>query len=142
VRIAHRAAAWLGILVLGLASAGFHCGEAPQVKLGEPFDLRGGERASVAGGELELAFVAVPQDSRCPKGEQCIVAGKAVVSLEATPSGGEAVRFELEADPSSETAETDVLGFRIRLLGLSPYPITGRPILFQDYLAKITILRL
>ena len=37
--------------------------------------LHVGEKAQVQGGELVVTFVGVTQDSRCPKGEQCITAG-------------------------------------------------------------------
>ena len=71
-----RAAGFLFLATLSILSTGFGGGEAIQVKLGEPFELRIGEKASVAGGEVTLTFLAVPQDSRCPKGEQCIWRGR------------------------------------------------------------------
>jgi len=134
-----RAAGYLTVVALSLVSTGFHCGEAMQVKLGEPFELRVGEKVRVEGGELVLTFLAVPQDSRCPKGEQCITAGKARLSFEAAPRNGAAAGFEL--DTASESEEMDISGFRIALLGLSPYPVSGRPISPQDYLAKILVQR-
>jgi hypothetical protein len=129
-----------GTLILGalsFLSAGF-CGDEPiQVKAGEPFELRIGQKASLAGGDLVLTFLAVPQDSRCPKGEQCIVAGKALVSLEAVPRDGAAVT--LEVDTSRESEEMEISGFQISFVGLSPYPVSGRPIGPQDYLVKLSV---
>ena len=121
-----RAAGFFAIAALGLLSTGFHCGEAAQVKLGEAFELRAGEKVSV-GGEVEVRFVAVPQDSRCPKGEQCITAGKAVVRLEVTPRDGKPVTIDLETGARSESGESDASGFRIVLLDLSPYPSVSPP---------------
>jgi len=46
----------LGIAALCLFSAGFHCGDATQVKLGAAFELRGGEKVSV-GGEVDPAWI-------------------------------------------------------------------------------------
>jgi hypothetical protein len=129
-----------GTLILGalsLVSAGFSGDEPIQVKAGEPFELRIGQKASLAGGDLVLTFLAVPQDSRCPKGEQCIVAGKARVSLEAAPRDGADVALEL--DTTGESEETDISGFQISLVALSPYPVSGRPIGSQDYLVKLSV---
>jgi hypothetical protein len=124
---------------LSLFCSGAQGGGSPEVKLGEPFELRAGEKVSIDGGELLLTFV-VTQDSRCPKGEQCIVAGKARVSFEAAPRKGEPVTFELETGGSaSESSEMDVSGFRISLRGLDPYPVSGRPIPAQDYVAKLSV---
>jgi hypothetical protein len=135
-----RSAAAFALGALSLFCAGAHPGGGREVNLGEPFELQVGEKVSIRGGELLLAFVGVTQDSRCPKGVQCIVAGKAVVSFEATPGKGEAVTFELETGGSaSESSEADVSGFRIFLLGLSPYPVSGRPIDSGDYIPKLKI---
>ena len=130
-----------GLAALVLFSVGFRYGDAPKTKLGEPFDLRGGESVSVEG-ELTLTFVAVPQDSRCPKGEQCITAGKARILLEAVVRDASPVKVELETGAASEAGEIDVSGFRISLLGLSPYPSVVHKIIFQDYVAKLTVHRL
>ncbi len=110
------------------------------MKLDQPFEVRIGEKASVAGGDLVLTFVGVPQDSRCPKGEQCITAGKAIVTLEVAPRDGAAVTLEL--DTSVESGEMEVSGFQIGFLGLAPFPVSGRPISPQDYLLKLSVHRL
>jgi len=125
-----------------LFATGFYCGEDAQVKLGEPFELGAGQKVWV-GGELTVTFAEVVQDSRCPKGEQCITAGKAVVRLEVIPRDGTAVQVRLETGgAASEAGEAEVPGFRIILQDLSPYPSVKRPIIFQDYLSKLTVHRL
>ena len=112
------------------------------MKLGEPFELGAGQKVSVEG-ELTLTFAEVVQDSRCPKGEQCITAGKAVVRLEVIPRDGTAVQVQLETGgAASEAGEAEVPGFRIILQDLSPYPSVKRPTIFRDYLSKLTVHRL
>ena len=49
----------------------------------EPFSLAVGETVTADGTDLSLTFAAVPRDSRCPRDVTCIVAGEAVVVLEA-----------------------------------------------------------
>jgi hypothetical protein len=130
----------LALAVFSVLAAGFHCGGPVQVTLGEPFELRPGEKAAVAGGDVVLTFLSVPEDSRCPKGEQCITAGNARVTLEAVPREGEATRFDLNTARGS--TEMNVSGFLVSILGLDPYPVSGRPISSQEYLVKLTVHRL
>ena len=132
----------LALAIFAISEMGLQCHEPLKVTLGEPFELRAGEQASISDGALLVEFVAVPQDSRCPKGEQCITAGKAVVRLEVTPRDGKPATVDLETGARSESGESDVSGFRIVLLDLSPYPSAKRPIIFQDYLSKLSLHRL
>lgn len=90
------------------------------------------------GGELVVTFAGVAQDSRCPKGEQCITAGKALLNFEATPRGESPVAFQLD---TSRDYESEVVRWRIGLVSLEPRPVSGRPITAGDYVAKISINR-
>ena len=56
------------VLLSGCASA---TGEI-KVNLGEKFSLAIGEGASVTGENLEVRFIEVIGDSRCPQGVTCI----------------------------------------------------------------------
>ena len=47
------------------------------VSLGQPFELRVGRSATVAGEGLTVSFEAVSSDSRCPTGVQCVWAPEA-----------------------------------------------------------------
>ena len=105
----------------------------------ESFELHPGEKITAAGGDLEVTFVSVLEDSRCPKGEQCIQAGRARLSFEATRRGGEPVRFVL--DSSRESEDTGIAGYQITLTSIQPFPVSGRPIATPDYVAKIQVLR-
>ena len=136
--IATFAAAGL-VAAASLTAGGFGCGGSTRAAAEEPIELHPGEAATIADGELVVTFLSVLQDSRCPKGEQCITAGKARLSFEARPRGGEAVRFEL--DTSREPGDDGVLGFQVTLLDLQPYPVSGRPTPPQDYLARLSVRR-
>ncbi len=92
-----------------------------------------------AGGELEVTFLSVLEDSRCPKGEQCIQAGRARLSFEAVPRGGDPVRFELVT--SVDDSEAVVGRYRIAFGVLEPYHNAKSPVATRDYVAKIQIFR-
>jgi hypothetical protein len=47
-----------------------------QVRLNEELSLSLGQRTSVEGENLEVKFVEVVEDSRCPRGVTCIWAGR------------------------------------------------------------------
>ena len=102
----------------------------------ESFELRPGEKATVADGELVVSFVGVLEDSRCPKGEQCIQAGRVRLSFEATRRGGQPVRFVLD---SSRESDAGVEGFQIDLVSVQPVRIAAGPISPGDYVAKVSI---
>ncbi|MET0620437.1 MAG: hypothetical protein ABW056_09160 [Thermoanaerobaculia bacterium] len=139
--IAAFAAAGL-VAAASLTAGGFGCGGSTRAATEEPVEpveLHPGETATVADGELVVTFVSVLEDSRCPKGEQCITAGRARLSFEARPRFGEAVRFDL--DTSREAGDDGILGFQVTLLDLQPYPVSGRPTPPQDYLARLSVRR-
>lgn len=121
---------FLLVAVLGCGSA------APRGASDSPLSLHVGEKAQVQGGELVLTFVGVTEDSRCPKGEQCIHAGRARLSFEAAPRGGSPVAFELD---TSRESETEVGRYRVSLLSLEPVPVAGRSIDPADYVAKLSV---
>ena len=128
-----RPAPAIGFLVaatLGCASAAPATPDSPS-----EVALHVGEKAQVRG-EIVLTFVGVAQDSRCPKGEQCITAGKARVQVEATPRGGSGIQLEL--DTSRET-EAEVGRYRVSLVSLEPAPVAGRSISPAEYVAKLSV---
>jgi hypothetical protein len=127
----------LAVALFSLLATGFQCGEPVEVSLGQPFALKVGQGAVVSSEKLRIRFASVPQDSRCPKGEQCITAGEVRVALEV--SAGDAAPAAVELGTSEEM---DVAGFQVRLVGLEPYPVSGRPLHPEEYVATLVLRRL
>src|SRR5688500_19673376 len=71
----------VGSVLLGAAIG---CGDSPSqpspLTLGEPFELRLGERAAIAA-DASLMFVDVASDSRCPIDATCVSAGEALADV-------------------------------------------------------------
>jgi hypothetical protein len=91
----------------------------------------------IAGTDLTLVLEAVAQDSRCPKGVNCVWAGDA------------AVRIRLEPPPTAYTLHTND-GFereiahgnvRVRLVSLTPEPTADGPPRPDTYRATLSIER-
>ena len=59
--------------------------------IGTEFILPAGQTARVGGAGLYITFAEVLADNRCPKGAQCIIAGRAEVRLEFTDAAGSGV---------------------------------------------------
>jgi hypothetical protein len=85
--------------------------------LGQPFELRPGQRAVIAGEELTVRFTEVAGDSRCPTGAQCIQAGNAVVRA-VLSRGGKGMGTELSTD--QEPRSTPYLTYTVELVSLAP----------------------
>lgn len=137
-------AAMAGLLVVGCAPAGesgpLDTGAdraAVVASLGTPFDLEADDTAWLDEIDLSLHFVGVTGDSRCPHEVACIWAGNAAVLLEARREGA-TVRFELDTHPGMRE-EAEVLGVRVRLVGLVPHPVADQRPDPAAYVARITV---
>jgi hypothetical protein len=126
-------------LVLALLTAAAPGRTSLSASLGERASLKPGQDLVVRGENLSVRFISVLEDSRCPKGEQCLVAGRARIALDLEKAGEKPERIELEtADPPSAA---DYWGYEITLLGLAPYPVAGRSIIPSDYVATLVVSR-
>lgn len=88
---------------------------------------------------LAVKFVAVVEDSRCPKDAVCVWAGNAKIKLEVRKGRGawKSVELNTNAGPSAATID----GYEIKLVGLDPYPGSGGSGEKPAYTAKIEIKR-
>lgn len=96
---------------------------------GLPFVMKPGEEVRVSGTGLRMSFIGVVRDARCPRGEQCVSAGSAVVQL--SWQAGDAARVVREATVGERRPEGVPLiagGHAIELLDLQPQPVGGRTI--------------
>jgi len=112
-------------------AAGFSCASSGGAELGKPFTLKVGESASFEGGKLVMKFVSVPEDSRCPKGEQCVWAGNARVVLEVSKPAQAPQTVQLNTSRGPRDAELD--GLVLKLESLDPEPSSSRRLRPEDY---------
>jgi hypothetical protein len=132
----------MSIVVLAVLGAASGCvssaGTAMNAGLGEIFRLQFGQTATVEGRDLEIVFEAVEADSRCPKGEACVWEGDAIVRLSAKGAAGVEEKLELHT-ASKGPASVGYNGWSIRLVGLEPYPVTGRTIPEAAYVVTLEV---
>ena len=77
-----------------------------------------GETCSVEKSKASIKFLNVLEDSRCPKGVNCIQPGEAVIMVEVA---GTNRRLIIDTDPKTKT-RTTIEGGTVEILSLAPYP--------------------
>jgi hypothetical protein len=86
---------------------------------------------------LRVKFLAVVEDSRCPKGVNCIWAGSVTVRLRVMLPGKPPKIIELSTLDGRETFEYE--GFLLKLLRVSPYPEANETIRESSYRVELEI---
>lgn len=109
--------------------------------INQPFNMQVGDSVVVDGG-LQLQFVAVDNDSRCPTDVQCVTAGSAVLSLRAQAYDRDEKSFTLESGTDrSETIAFDNGFYQLQLNGVEPQPISSKEIAADGYCATFTVVK-
>lgn len=87
-------------------------------------------------GVIELTFLEVLEDSRCPTGVTCVSAGRARIAVNAVPPGGEKTRIELSTE-SEAAGRAEVGRHTVRLVRVEPYPMSQEAIPPASYHATL-----
>jgi hypothetical protein len=117
------------VALLWVLISGSTCHRADvTARLGEPVTLRRGQWASFSRRPLQIAFLRVVEDSRCPRNVQCVRAGDAVIQFQSTSAEGGFGSFlaSLPGDaPPDSIPWATWSSYRLHLLRLDPYPQAG-----------------
>jgi hypothetical protein len=129
----------LGCIFIILALVSVACGEL-KVELGHEFSLHMGESASIEGEELRIKFIEVVEDSRCPRGVECIWAGRVTCAVEIIYQGSlyeiTLIPPGLTDWPPAESLDKYDISFYVE-----PYPEVDKEISEDDYLLFLTIIK-
>ena len=109
-------------------------------QLNTPFTLQPGQTVACDCGGLSLTFREVVEDSRCPKGVNCIQAGQAVARLSILHNDQNQT-ISLTVPGLSEEAGTIATAgnYQIQLQRLEPYPEEGDSLDPEDYRATLVV---
>jgi len=99
---------------------------------------------TIAIDEVDIEFVEVLEDSRCPKNVNCVQAGKAVVLVNVFVHGNFVEERQLEFHPSGFSKESvNTLfnndGLRITGFNLMPYPVAMTKTPKEAYFLELAI---
>jgi hypothetical protein len=110
-------------------------------RVGREFKIKVGRTLTFKGEVLRLRFARVASDSRCPTGVECVWAGNAEVLIEASAGGARGKRtLSLNTNAGQERAAEGTYGrYTVKLVGLSPYPRSGRKIRPGEYTATLLV---
>lgn len=138
-----RMTSWLvlaacGAMLAGCTSTGVASGNA--VGIGQPFTLHPGGSVRLAAPATTIGLDAVLADSRCPEGEQCVWAGKATVRVWWQRDGGPRETGELHT-AANGPSPVRIGDLDLRLLDLTPAPVSGRTIDPARYVATLALAR-
>ncbi len=103
-------------LILLLSS----CGSNEQ-NIGEEFTLHVGETADIRGESLQIRFIEISEDSRCPRDVTCVWEGRAIVNIEVV-KGTISQKVDLVEQGLSDGSAKEQFGqyeFQFKIL---PYP--------------------
>ena len=127
---------FLVLVLLSLFCCKNELTQSPLV-LGKSIELKYGELIKNTDSQISIVLDSVLNDSRCPKGAECIWAGNAAVRFVYT-SSKKSVSFVLNTLYSFRT-DSLIDGYRIKMTKLTPYPELGVNIKQGDYKAEIEI---
>jgi|SRR5688572_910056 hypothetical protein len=99
--------------------------------LGVEFTMAPGETVALKGTGIKVRFVAVTQDSRCPKDTTCIWAGEVKAQIDILKISQ---TWQVELPSGGNTAIDD---HRVTLLRVEPQPTSTARIAPQDYRATL-----
>jgi hypothetical protein len=127
------------LLVAILAS----CAQDPiisrKVLLNEQFIVKAGQQVVIKGEKLSVQFSSVQNESRCPTGVQCVWEGNAAISIQVSKKRKKPVQAILNTNTAIQPNELAYNKYRIKLLGLNPYPRIDEKIEAKDYEAAMIV---
>ena len=107
---------------------------APRVPVDRQVTLTPGQSVTI-GDSIEIRFVGVQGDSRCPADAMCIQGGDAVVRVQVTRDR-ETHDIDLHTGNMQPATTGDVT---VTLVELSPYPFSSRTIRPDEYRATLRV---
>ncbi|HSB57948.1 MAG TPA: plastocyanin/azurin family copper-binding protein [Nitrosopumilaceae archaeon] len=108
--------------------------------LDKEFELKINQTALVGSENIKIKFLNVTQDSRCPSDVKCAWQGQAVVTVNIKQNDQELGDFKLTSVAGQEDAAIKkFIGQQIKLVNVSPYPVSTRTIQPSDYVATFIV---
>jgi hypothetical protein len=125
----------MSLVLIVTAMAG--CSSPLQTALGSEFTLSVGQSAHFAYEAMYIKFVNVTEDSRCPKGVQCIQAGRVSCDVEITKVSTKRVvtkdRILLTQTGLTDSSGAYAYQSYTIIFDVLPYPEKGKQIAKGDY---------
>jgi len=109
--------------------------------LNVPFTLAPGQTARIESEGMDIRFVNVTGDSRCPQGVECIWAGQVTCAMEITKNNIKNQVTLTDSAGSGAATGQDFQNYHI-FFSVTPSPAAGKLIAGNDYRLTMTISQL
>jgi hypothetical protein len=130
------------LLLAGCSSFAVVGPDGDTARLDEPFTLAPGQSIRIRGTLLDVRFVGVTDDSRCPSDVVCVWEGDAAVGVETELVGvPESHTLHTTGGPGGGPRAVERDGYRIELEELRPYPVSDQAIAPAEYRATLVVTR-
>ncbi len=110
--------------------------------LDTPVELRPNQIAQFESEQLNVAFINVSADSRCPADVSCIQAGQVTTVFELWAQGQDSQKTSIYLTlraAQSDLAIQQIENYTVELLEVEPYPQTTQAIKPEDYRVKVVV---
>jgi hypothetical protein len=101
-------------------------GIGTEARAQEDVTIQIGKKKSVDKGRLQISFISVLEDSRCPMNARCIWAGNARIKLLVSRGRGPTRAVELNTGDDPQTVS--VFGYTLELVDLKPHKGDPSPV--------------
>lgn len=90
--------------------------------------------------DVEVKFVELVSDSRCPEGVSCVWAGEVVIKVDVIKNGKKLETKEMTFNALGKGNDIYVSeGLTITGVNISPYPVYGEKIALEDYKMQLFV---
>jgi hypothetical protein len=107
------------------------------IRLGQEFELKINQEATIEGEGLIVAFESVLEDSRCPEGVDCIWSGNAKIKVRSSKQKQTPATAELNTDVGSKSSSYS--NYEISLVALKPRPKADKAVQPDEYKATLIV---
>jgi hypothetical protein len=107
---------------------------AHEASLDQEIHLAPGARAVLSKHGLDIEFVRVIEDSRCPSDTSCVWAGEVKVRLSIRNSGDQATQHDVVAGQAAFIGK-----YRVAVVQVQPEPVSTRTIAPEEYRVTLKV---
>ena len=105
-----------------------------------PIKVRVGKQKKFSRSKINVKFMSLVEDSRCPEGVNCVWAGNAKIKVMISQGNGAGETFEMNTNLGAKGATFG--GYAVNLTSLTPTPKENVRINKDSYTATFSIVRM
>ncbi|HSD05455.1 MAG TPA: plastocyanin/azurin family copper-binding protein [Nitrosopumilaceae archaeon] len=114
--------------------------EVVSATLATQFQLKTQQTAIIESENIQIKFLNVTEDSRCPSDVTCVWEGLVTILVNIKQNGQDLGDFKLTQRGGQEKlASQNFIGQKMDLVEVNPYPKSTEPISFSDYTATLVV---